>query len=180
MYAGLCLFSPEKMHTHTLHIGPIHQTRLFCPDTFSFDLVICFTSGCSVCVHFGWCSVWLLPRIILYYPLHADRNLSTDRSLEQFIQRFFSNPLLSTCSVLDLQPWCLSHLLPHNSGSPSPKVSFSQSLLKCCTQYDIKFGKLSCGHRTGKGQFSFQPHRKAMPKNVQTTAQLHSSHTLAK
>ena len=28
--------------------------------------------------------------------------------------------------------------------------------------------------------FSFQSHRKAMPKNVQTTAQLHSSHTLAK
>ena len=35
------------------------------------------------------------------------------------------------------------------------------------------------GHRTGKGQFSFQSQRKAMPKNVQTTAQLHSSHTLA-
>ena len=31
-----------------------------------------------------------------------------------------------------------------------------------------------------KGQFSFQSQRKAMPKNVQTTAQLHSSHTLAK
>ena len=29
-----------------------------------------------------------------------------------------------------------------------------------------KFGKLSSGHRTGKGQFSFQPQRKAMPKNV--------------
>ena len=31
-----------------------------------------------------------------------------------------------------------------------------------------------------KGQFSFQSKRKAMPKNAQTTAQLHSSHTLAK
>ena len=31
-----------------------------------------------------------------------------------------------------------------------------------------------------KGQFSFQSQRKAMPKNVQTTAQLHSSHTLVK
>ena len=29
-----------------------------------------------------------------------------------------------------------------------------------------------------KGQFSFQSQRKAMPKNVQTTTQLHSSHTL--
>ena len=34
-------------------------------------------------------------------------------------------------------------------------------------------------HRTGKGQFSFQSQRKAMSKNAQTTAQLHSSHTLA-
>ena len=54
-------------------------------------------------------------------------------------------------------------------------------LWKCCTQYELnasKFGKLSSGHRTGKGQFSFQFQRKAMPKNVQTTAQLHSSHTL--
>ena len=35
-------------------------------------------------------------------------------------------------------------------------------------------------HWTGKGQFSFQSKRKAMPENVQTTAQLHSSHMLAK
>ena len=32
-----------------------------------------------------------------------------------------------------------------------------------------KIGKLSSGHRTGKGQFSFQSQRKAMTKNVQTT-----------
>ena len=43
-----------------------------------------------------------------------------------------------------------------------------------------KFGKLSSGHRTGKDQFSFQFQRKAMPKNAQTMAQLHSSHTLVK
>ena len=53
-------------------------------------------------------------------------------------------------------------------------------LSKCCTQYVSKFGKLSSGHRTGKGQFSLQSQRKAMPKNGKTTAQLHSSHTLAK
>ena len=52
--------------------------------------------------------------------------------------------------------------------------------VKCCTQYASKFGKLSSGHRTGKGQFSLQSQRKAMPKNAQTTAQLHSSHTLVK
>ena len=41
------------------------------------------------------------------------------------------------------------------------------------------FGKLSSGHGTGKVQFSFQSQRKTMPKNAQTTTQLHSSHTLA-
>ena len=51
-------------------------------------------------------------------------------------------------------------------------------MLKCFTQYASKFGQLSSGHRTGKVQFSFQPQRKAMPKNVQTTAQLYSPHTL--
>ena len=53
-------------------------------------------------------------------------------------------------------------------------------LLKYCTQYLSKFEKLSSGHRTGKGPFSFQSQRKAMPKNAQTTAQLHSSHMLVK
>ena len=43
-----------------------------------------------------------------------------------------------------------------------------------------EYGKHSSGHRTGKGQFSFQSQRKAMPKNAQTTAQLYSSHMLAK
>ena len=45
-------------------------------------------------------------------------------------------------------------------------------LWKYCAQYASKFGKLSSGHRTGKGQFSFQSQRKAMPKNV-------NSHTIA-
>ena len=36
------------------------------------------------------------------------------------------------------------------------------------------------GNRTENGQFSFQSQRMAMPKNVQITTQLHSSHMLAK
>ena len=53
-------------------------------------------------------------------------------------------------------------------------------LWKCCTHYASKFGKLNSGDRTGKGQFSFQSQRKAMPKIAQSTAQLHSSRTLVK
>ena len=47
-------------------------------------------------------------------------------------------------------------------------------------QYVSKSGKLSSGHRTGKGQFSLQSQRRTMPKKVQTTIQLHSSHMLAR
>ena len=70
------------------------------------------------------------------------------------------------------------------SGGDGIPVKLLQILkddaVKCCTQYASKFGKLSSGQRTGKGQFSFQSQRKAMPKNVQTTTQLHSSHKLTK
>ena len=43
-----------------------------------------------------------------------------------------------------------------------------------------QIGKLSRGHRTGKGQFLLQSQRKAMPKNAQTNTQLHSFHMLVK
>ena len=53
-------------------------------------------------------------------------------------------------------------------------------LLKCYMYYASIFGKLGSGHRTGKGQFSFQSQRKAMTKNVQITVQLHSFHMPAR
>ena len=65
----------------------------------------------------------------------------------------------------------------------NPAKSFQiikDDALKVLQSIYQKFGKLSSGHRTGKGQFSFQSQRKAMPKNAQTTTQLHSSHTLVK
>ena len=37
-------------------------------------------------------------------------------------------------------------------------------LWKCCTQYASKHGKLFSGHRTGKGQFSFQVPKKGSAK----------------
>ena len=57
-------------------------------------------------------------------------------------------------------------------------------LWKSCTQYASKFGKLSSGHRTGKGQFSFQSQRKAMQKkcsNYHTIAVIsHASKVMLK
>ena len=39
--------------------------------------------------------------------------------------------------------------------------SLKRMLWKCCTQYVSKFGKLTSGHNTRKGQFLFQSQRKA-------------------
>ena len=70
------------------------------------------------------------------------------------------------------------------SGGDGIPVQLFQILkddaVKVLHSYASKFGKLSSGHGTGKGQVSFQSQRKAMPKNVQTIAQLYSSHTLVK
>ena len=89
--------------------------------------------------------------------------------------------------ILECQvKWALESITTNKaSGGDGITVELFQILKddavwKCWTQYASKSGKLSSGHRTGKGQFSFQSQRKAMPKNAQTTAQLHSSHTLVK
>ena len=81
--------------------------------------------------------------------------------------------------------WALESITMNKaSGGDGIPVQLLQILeddaVKCCIQYASKFGKLSSGHRTGKGEFSFQSQRKAMLKNDQTTAQLHSSHMLVK
>ena len=70
------------------------------------------------------------------------------------------------------------------SGGDGILVELSQILkddaVKVLHSICQKIWKLSSGPRTGKGQFTSQSQRKAMPKNAQTTTQLHSSHTLAK
>ena len=81
--------------------------------------------------------------------------------------------------------WAIESITTNKaSGGDGIPVELFQILrdeaVKCCTQYASKFGKLSSGHRTGKGQFLFQSQRKAMPKNAQTSKQWHSSHTLVK
>ena len=88
--------------------------------------------------------------------------------------------------ILECQvKWVLGSITTNNaSGGDGILVELFQILkndaVKVLHSIWQKFGKLSSGHRTGKGQFSFRSQRKAMPKNAQTNAQLHSSHTLAK
>ena len=81
--------------------------------------------------------------------------------------------------------WALGSITMNKaSGGDGIPVELFQILkddaVKVFTQYASKFRKLSNGHRTGKCHFSFQSQRRAVPKIVQTTAQLNISHTLAK
>ena len=81
--------------------------------------------------------------------------------------------------------WALVSITTNKaSGGAGILVELLQILkddaVKVRTYYASKFGKLRSGHRTGKGQFSFQSQRKALSKSTQSTTQLHSSHTLVK
>ena len=88
---------------------------------------------------------------------------------------------ISECKV----KWAMGNITTNKaSGGDGIPAKLFQTL-----KYDVvrvphsicqQIWKLSSGHRTGKAQFSFQSHRKAMSKDVQTTAQLHSSHILVK
>ena len=56
--------------------------------------------------------------------------------------------------------WALESITTNKAGGGDGiPVELFQILkddaVKCCTQYASKSGKLSSGHRTGKGQFSF-------------------------
>ena len=87
--------------------------------------------------------------------------------------------LIITGMITQLEPdilewevkWALGSInMNKASGGDGIPVELFQILKddagKCCTQYASKFGKLSSGHRTSKGQFSFQSLRKAVPKNA--------------
>ena len=88
-------------------------------------------------------------------------------------------------SVLECEvKWALGSITTNKaSGSDGIPAKLFQILkddaVKVLPSTGSKFGKLSSSLKPGKVKFSFQSQRKAMPKNVQTTAQLHSSHTLA-
>ena len=61
--------------------------------------------------------------------------------------------------------WTLVNIITNKAvGSDGIPVELFQIIkddaIKCCTQYASKFGKLGSGHRTEKGQFSFQSQRK--------------------
>ena len=81
--------------------------------------------------------------------------------------------------------WALESISTNKaSGSDGIPVELFQILkddaVKVLHSICQQIWKLSSGHRTGISQFSFQSQRKEMPKDTQTTTQLHSSHMLVK
>ena len=81
--------------------------------------------------------------------------------------------------------WALESITMNKaSGSDGIPVELLQILkddaVKVLHSICQQIWKTQQWHRTGKSHFSFQSQRKAMPKNAQTTTQLHSPHTLVK
>ena len=112
---------------------------------------------------------------------------------EELYKKDLHNPDNHNGVITHLEPdilecevkWAIGNItMNKTSGGDGIPVELFQILkddaVKVLPQYASKFGKLSSGHRTGKGQFSFQSQRKAMAKNAQTIVQLHSSHMLVK
>ena len=89
-------------------------------------------------------------------------------------------PNILECAV----KWALGSITRNKASEgeriPADLFKILKIMLKCCIQYISRFGKFSSGYRTGKGQFSFQSQRRAVPKNVQSTIQLHSFLMLAR
>ena len=112
---------------------------------------------------------------------------------EELYEKGLNDPNNSHSMITQLEPdilecevkWALGSTTTNKASGGDGILAelfqiLKKMLLKCFPQYANKFGKLSSGHRTRKGQFSFQSQRRAMTKNAQTIAQLHSSHTLVK
>ena len=109
------------------------------------------------------------------------------------VQKDLHNPDNHNGVITHLEPdilecevkWALGSItMIKASGRDGIRVELFQILkddaVKVLQSICQKICKLSSGHRTGKGQFSFQSQRKSMPKNTQTAAQLHSSPMLVK
>ena len=125
-----------------------------------------------------------------------DINKRWEEYTEELYQKDLNDPDNHDSVITHLEPdilecevkWALGSITTNKAsgGEGIPAEVFQilkddpVKVLHSICQHIWKFGKLSSGHRTGKSPFSFQSQRKAMPKNAQTTVQLHSSHMLVK
>ena len=93
----------------------------------------------------------------------------------------YLEPDILECEV----KWALESITPNkaNGGDGIPVELFQilkDDAVKVLHSMLQQIWKTQQWPQDWKRSFSFQSQRKAMPKNAQTTAQLHSSHTLDK
>ena len=67
---------------------------------------------------------------------------------------------------------------PKKKKKESPGAHIKDDAVKVPNSLCQHIWKTQQWSQDGKGQFSLQSQRKAIPKNVQTTAQLHLTHTV--
>ena len=101
---------------------------------------------------------------------------------EELHKKYFHDPDNDDGVITHLEPdileckvkWALGSITTNKAEGDGIPVELFQILkdaaVKVLHSICQQIWKLSSGHRTGKGQFSFQSQRKAMPKNAQTTA----------
>ena len=100
---------------------------------------------------------------------------------EELYKKDLHDPDILECEV----KWALESITTNKaSGGDGIPVELFQMLkddaVKVLHSICHQIWKTQQWPQDWKAQFSFQSQRKAMPKNAQTTAQLHSSYTLAK
>ena len=113
--------------------------------------------------------------------------------IEELYKKDFHDPDDQDGVITHLEPdimecevkWALGSITPNKaSGGDGIPVELFQTLkddaVKVLHPIGQQIWKTQQWPQDWKSQFSFQSQRKAMPKNVQTTAQLPSSHMLVK
>ena len=113
--------------------------------------------------------------------------------IEELYKKDLHDPDNHDGVITDLEPdilecevkWALESITMNKaSGGDGIPVELFQILkddaVKVLHSICQQIGKTQQWPQDRKSQFSFQSQRKAMPKNTQTTTQLHSSHTLVK
>ena len=114
------------------------------------------------------------------------------RTHRRTIQKDLHDPDINNGVITHLEPdilecefkWALGNITTNKAsggnGIPVELFQILKDAVKLLHSICQQIWKTEQWPQDGKGQFSFQSQRKARPNNAQTTAQLHSSHTLVK
>ena len=129
-------------------------------------------------------SVRNILNLFFYIQLHSYPVLKKKKTLNELDYYndvvSYPEPDIFKCEV----KWTLRSTAVKASGCDGIPAELFKSLkddaIKFCIHYVTKSGRLSSGHKTGKGRSSSPNSRRVVPKNVLAIRQLHSSHVLVR